>query len=81
MCILAPYFKLKKPQSMDKIKPMLQMMSQINPNKTIPFGGNKIKLHLKEWQNDPLYLGRQISYKNILEMEKSLSRFENEKIS
>ena len=53
----------------------------MNPNKTIPFGGNKIKKHLQEWQHDPLFLGRQISYKNILEMENSLGRLENEKIS
>ena len=27
MCILVPYFKLKKPESFDKLKPMLHMMS------------------------------------------------------
>ena len=63
---------------MNKIKPILELMSQLNPNKTIPFGGNKIKKHLQEWQYDPLFLGRQISYKNIEEMENSLIKFENE---
>ena len=39
LCLTVPYFGLYDEDMLNKVRPMLDMMNKVSPNKTIPFGG------------------------------------------
>jgi len=45
--------------------PILQMMTKVSPNKSIPVSSANRKKHLDDWESDQHFLGHQVTANNI----------------
>ena len=56
ICVAAPYFALFDKEMLKKLKPMVEVLNKVSPNKAIPMPVTK-RAHLQAWHSDELFLG------------------------
>lgn len=50
VCLAVPYFGLKDPTMIEKIRPMVQAMAKVSPNQSIPIMDyKKAPLHVRDY--------------------------------
>lgn len=81
LCLLAPFYNFKDKSLIEKMRPLLQMMGNVSPDKMFPASGNSsAKMHMKEWNEDPLNMGSMITPHNILQIEKALKTLDSDMV-
>ena len=68
VCTAVPYFAMKDPRLLEKIRPIVQAMVKVTPNQKIQIKDfKKSKKHLHEWLNDTCHsLGSQVTPHNVI---------------
>lgn len=80
-CMLTPFFDLYDKSMIEKVRPLLQMMEKVTPDKMFPMKGSEpSKMHMKEWHEDHLNLGFSITPHNILQNDKAMKMLSTDKI-
>ena len=70
-----PYFGLYDKAMLEKMRPILDMVKAVSPNKALPLNHPK-KKHLEEWLGDDLDLGGSVSPHNIEVNDRSFAALE-----
>ena len=79
--MLTPFFELYDKSMIEKVRPLLQMMGKVTPDKLFPLKGSETpKMHMKEWNEDHLNLGFSITPHNILQNDKAMKLLDSENI-
>lgn len=79
---VVPYFGLKDPSMLDKIRPIVQAMSKMTPNQKIQIKDyKKAKKHVQDWLNNTSnILGSSISPHNVVQNDLAMKRIREEQL-
>jgi alpha-beta hydrolase superfamily lysophospholipase len=76
---VAPYLGLYDTAMLEKMRPIVDMLKAVSPNKALPLNHPR-KKHLEEWLGDSLDLGGSVSPHNIEVNDRAFAALDQERI-
>ena len=64
--LTVPYFDMKNKRLLEKLQPFISAANLVSPDKSISMRLSEIRPHVKEWKEDPMNLGAQITPHNVM---------------